>query len=89
MTLENDAKLFTTQVANIRPKMIIDEIRLLCMFALVKEPIVSRLEASLARSPLNFPFITWVQKSYAVEAGRIEQHISCGLRDGNYGNDLL
>ena len=87
--LENDAKLFTTPIENIRPKMVIDEIRLLCMYALVKDQIVSRLEASLARSPLNFPFMTYVQKSYAIEAGRLEQHISCGLRDGNYGNDLL
>ena len=84
MNLENDAKLFTTQTTDCRPKMIIDEIRLLVMFALVKESIVSRLEASLARSAFNLPFHTYVQKSYAVESGRIEDHISCSLRDGNF-----
>ena len=83
MDLESDEKLFTTKTS-CKPKMVIDEIRVLCQFALLRDSIVNKLEAALARKALNIPFFMYVQKSFAIEVGRLESTINVSLRDGNF-----
>lgn len=84
----DDYTLFTTSERNIKPTLKIDEIRLVCQFVLLKEPLINRIESSLARKNIQISFLQFVQKKFAINQGLLETSIDISLRD-NFSDLIL
>lgn len=77
-----DLRLFYSATPNIgTPKLVIDDVRLICQCVLLHNSLVNKIEARLSSSNLQIPFLTTIQKNFAISLGRCEVTLDISLRD--------
>ena len=71
INLTQDLRLFYSKVANaVCPKLRVKSIRCLANYVILADQFISRIEARLAHSNLQIPFMETVCKTFACDLGR-------------------
>ena len=71
LNITQDLRLFYSKVANaVCPKLKIKSIRCIANYIILADQFISRIEARLAHSNLQIPFMETVCKTFACDLGR-------------------
>ena len=67
--ISEDQKFFTTAVRASKPKLVIKDLKLVAQFVLLKENLLSSINRSLATKHLQYPFFSYISKTFSIEVG--------------------
>ena len=81
LTFSEGLTFFCTHTQNCKPKIILDDIRLIPQLILLREPLLNSINRRLLSHNLQIPYYTWVSKIHTIQVGMLDAYLDISIRD--------